>query len=239
MCGRRLTTLGQHLGVYVLIAETANQLSGNQLGITGGVYADLGQHLVSNGLYVLVVYVYSLGAVYFLNFVYQVSLHRLLALDVEQVLGVHRAVCELLPCLHPVIGADADMGAYGHGVFPCVLLIVFDGDLFALNGHLASHTGHDRLLGLGGDLLLGLLLRCLLLCFRWLCQRVAYLHPLALRYHHLPPFRHLVFVVELLGAYDGYLLTLVALVHLGDALYLRYNRLGLGRSGLKELLHPG
>ena len=85
----RLTAFRQHLGVNVLVKEPVHQFIRHQLGVTGGINADLGQHLMDDSFNMLVVYGYALGAVDLLHLVDQVLLDGLPAQNAQYVLRVH------------------------------------------------------------------------------------------------------------------------------------------------------
>ena len=109
----RLAALRQHLGVNVLVEEPVNQLFRHQLGVPGGINADLGQHLVDDGFNMLVVYGHALGAVDLLHLVDQVLLDGLPAQNAQYVLRVDRPIGKLLPGFYLVLGLDPDAGGAG------------------------------------------------------------------------------------------------------------------------------
>ena len=85
---RRLTALGQHPAVHLLELEAIDQLARQQLGVARLVDAHLAQHLANDDLDVLVVDVHTLRAVDPLDLVDQVTLHRVAALDAQDLLRV-------------------------------------------------------------------------------------------------------------------------------------------------------
>ena len=88
--------------------------------------AHLAQHLADDDLDVLVVDVHTLGPVDLLDLVDQVALHRLAALDAQDVLRVRRALGEEVAGARPPAVLDAEPGGVRDRVL--ALLRSFDGD---------------------------------------------------------------------------------------------------------------
>src|SRR5262249_45547617 len=95
----RLTALGQHLLVSLLVLPLRDDLARQEGCVAGRVDANLTHHLSDDHLDVLVVDVNALRPVDLLNLVDQEGLHGLLAQHVQQLLGAYRALGDLLPCL--------------------------------------------------------------------------------------------------------------------------------------------
>ena len=95
----------------------------------GLVDAQLAQHLAHDDLDVLVVDVHTLRAVDLLDLVHQVPLHRLAALDAQHLLGVLRALGELVAGLDGLAVLDLRARRGGHRVLALLALLGGDRDL--------------------------------------------------------------------------------------------------------------
>src|SRR5437588_7191995 len=224
----RLAALGQRPGVGLLVLPLRDDLARQEVGVAGGVDADLPHHLPDDHFDVLVVDVDALRAVDPLHLVDQEGLDGLLAQDVQQLLGADRALGDLLAGLDHDLLAIAllqlgpDPGAVRDGVLAGFLIDGFDGDFLLAHLGLAGVAGPDQVLGgrMAGQLLaLHDLLPVLDQDLHLGLQRVGDL--------------------ELLPGGDLDLAGLVLADDLQLAVDLGDDRLALRDAGLEELFHAG
>src|SRR5205823_5581341 len=143
---RGIAALGQHLGVGLLVLPLRDDLAGQQVGVAGGVDANLPHHLPDDHLDVLVVDVDALRAIDLLDLVDQVVLHRLTTKDVQQLLGAVRALGDLVTGLDLLAALDVDPRAMGNRVVARLLVHAADDDLVALDAGDAGCTRADQAL---------------------------------------------------------------------------------------------
>ena len=93
----------------------------------------------------LVIYVYSLGAIYLLHFLYQVSLDCLTTQNTQSILRVHQAIGKLLPCLYHISRLNADMGGRRNRILPLLHLLILDRQLPIRNDYFTGDTSQNRL----------------------------------------------------------------------------------------------
>src|SRR5438105_1895344 len=133
LCHRRIAAFRQHFGVGFLVLPLRDDLARQQVGVAGGVDADLPHHLPDDHLDVLVVDVDALRAIDLLDLVDQVGLHRLTTKDVQQFLRADRALGDLVTGLDLLAALDIDPRAMRNRVVARLLVHAADDDLIALD----------------------------------------------------------------------------------------------------------